>query len=57
MRLLNDRDTKACIFGAFIIAVYAIHQLSVGGDGVVLAGVVGSLGAVGGYTIAKAAKE
>jgi len=51
---MNGVEQKACIFGTLVVAVYAIHQLTVGTDGVVLAGVVGALAAIGGYTIATA---
>lgn len=44
-----DPTSKACFFGILIVAVYGIHQASVGGDGVVFGTVIGALCAVGGY--------
>ena len=46
---MDGKAEKACIFAALLVSVYAIHQLTVGGDGVVLTGVVGALCAIGGY--------
>ena len=51
---MNGAEQKACIFGALIALVYAIHQLTVGGDGALIAGVVGAIAAMGGYTVAVA---
>ena len=46
-----DTEEKACIFGAMVVALYAIHQFTAGGDGVVFATVVGAIAAIGGYVI------
>jgi len=51
---MNGVEQKACIFGGLVVIVYLVHQLTNGGDGVVLAGVVGTLAAIGGYTVAVA---
>jgi len=51
---MNGVEQKACIFGGLVVIVYLVHQLTVGTDGVVLAGVVGALAAIGGYTVAVA---
>jgi len=48
-----DLDLKACAFGMMVVTVYGIHQVSVGGDGIVLASVVGALAAIGGYVLRK----
>jgi hypothetical protein len=48
---LNGPETKACIFGAFIIIAYAIHQVTVGGDGIIFASICTTVAAIGGYVI------
>ena len=48
-----DRDVKACVFGSFIVVVYAIHQVTVGGDGVIVAGVLAALAGAGGYVLGR----
>lgn len=48
-----DRDLKACVFGVLVLAVYIVHQVTVGGDGAILAGVLGALGTVGGYVLGR----
>ena len=49
---MDGVQTKACIFAALILAAYITHQVTVGGNGAILAGVVGTLAAIGGYTVA-----
>jgi len=48
-----DRDVKACIFGGLIVAVYVVHQVTVGGDGVVVAAVLAALAGAGGYVLGR----
>ena len=54
---MNGKEQKACIFAALIITAYAIHQATVGGDGVILGTVLLALGAIGGYAIRGAAES
>jgi len=46
---MNGKEMKACIFAGFLVIVYAIHQITVGGDGIIMASVVGAIAAIGGY--------
>ncbi len=48
-----DPDEKAVAFGAFIVAIYGIHQFTVGGDGVILTGVIGAICSIGGYAFGR----
>ena len=48
-----DPEVKACVFGSFIVVVYSVHQVTVGGDGVVVAGVLAALAGVGGFVIGR----
>ena len=50
---MDGKAEKACIFAALLVCVYAIHQVTVGGDGIVVAGVIGALCAIGGYAWAR----
>ena len=51
---MNGAEQKACIFAALVVAVYGIHQVTVGGDGAIFGTVLLTLGSVGGYVIASA---
>jgi hypothetical protein len=46
-----DRDLKAIAFGWMFVVVYSIHQVTEGGDGVLVAAVFAAIGSIGGYAI------
>lgn len=46
-----DNDIKACVFALIVLGAYVVHQITVGGDGVILASVVGTICAIGGYAL------
>lgn len=50
---MDDASIKSMVFGVLIVAVYGIHQVTVGGDGIVVAGVMTALGAAGGFAIGR----
>ena len=52
---MDDATIQAMFFGALIVAVYGIHQVTVGGDGVVVASVIGAICAIGGYVYGRRA--
>ena len=45
-----DLEVKAVMFGWMLVAVYGIHQVTVGGDGVVLASIAAAVCTIGGYS-------
>lgn len=50
---MDDASIQAMVFGILIVAVYGIHQVTVGGDGVIVASVMTALGTIGGYTVGR----
>lgn len=48
-----DPELKACVFGGLIVAMYTVHQVTVGGDGAIFGGVLAALGVVGGYAFGR----
>ena len=48
-----DRDIKACVFGGLVLGAYVVHQVTVGGDGVVFGSVIAAIVGVGGYVIGR----
>ena len=48
---MDGKETKACVFAALIVAVYGIHQVTVGGDGIIVATIIGAIAGIGGYVL------
>ena len=46
-----DKSTKGCIFALIILGAYTVHQFTVGGDGVILSAVIGTITGIGGYIV------
>ena len=45
------RDTQLVCIAALVVAVYAIHQFTVGGDGVIMGSVLLTLGGIAGVKL------
>ena len=54
---MDGKAEKACVFGTLIVITYAIHQLTVGGDGILVASVLATLAGIGGYVVGALGKQ